>query len=362
MDPDPLVVTPYRAARHRGNTLLYFPREIRDEIYDFTLAADPSPPVWFEDGNPDMDTPLLQTCRQIAHEAEPYFIKNIKFVIENLGELRQVHKWLKTRTSCDGFKMVETVVLSSFELLRKYSYAQFCRWMRNQLYIELGQFDLTRGFRITEGVTMPEAMQFLKLCTGIKNLELGIWLENFATNMDIIDGDRSLLLPAANTLYELTSLYSMTSLAHLTLHLEYGVNNETMRPMRALYYELNHSKMNDAWGLKSWLKKKFQANGVEVDISCELHVNRLCLNRDAPDEEEAKVVSYIEEYIDTSSSGQPKVNTLVQGSQFDCIQFILEQMLGELANKGTSPYSQRITRVEAHIFLGTLEYHQILRG
>ncbi|KAF2800506.1 hypothetical protein K505DRAFT_400806 [Melanomma pulvis-pyrius CBS 109.77] len=337
MNPNPLPVTPYHAARHRGNTLLYLPREIRDEIYDITLAADPSPPVRFDDGNPDMDIPLLQTCRQIAHEAEPYFIKNIKFVIEDLEELRQVQKWLWSRISCDGFKTVQTVVLSSFELLRKYSHAQCYLWMRNQVYVEFEMFDLARGFRITEYETMPEAMQFLKLCTGIKNLELGIWLDNFATRMDNIDSDRSLLLPAAKTLYDLRTLYSMTSLANLTLHLECGVSDDNMRPPSVLLYELDHSKINDAWGLKSWLKKRFQANGVVIDISCNLHVNRLRLDRDAPDKEEVKIDSYIEEYIGASSLSQPKVNILTQVSQVPFIHFIVEQMLGESANKGTFP-------------------------
>lgn len=71
-------------AYNRGNSLLYLPREIRDEIYELAIpkeekdhnAARSGPKVFNPHG-------ICQVSRQIRHETLPVFLKNTTFFVES---------------------------------------------------------------------------------------------------------------------------------------------------------------------------------------------------------------------------------------------------------------------------------------
>ena len=130
--------------------------------------------------------------------------------------------WLESREHCNGFSAVQDIVLP-LEMLQKFShtlvYGQLMGATRG------GAFQ-PHSFHFEEQSFIPEAIPFLKLFPAIKHLELGIQLKLPGATI-------GLPLPAATALYDLSSLYSLTSLTHITLHFDYGMEGGNCKSVKA---------------------------------------------------------------------------------------------------------------------------------
>lgn len=124
---DPRAHTPWLDAYSRGNTLLCFPREIHDKVYDMDFEGDYKGSIVISD-----PPGIIRACKQLSHEVEPYYINNSRIVIDDKAELLKTQHWFSKRVSCDGLKAVQTVVFTSLEMLLQYN--GYAKWSKPSFF------------------------------------------------------------------------------------------------------------------------------------------------------------------------------------------------------------------------------------
>jgi hypothetical protein len=102
------------------------PRELRDEIYalvftDNDMGGRPIMRIR-EDITPRSPPPtLMLTCKPIYHEAQPYFIQSLKFVISNDASSCLMQQWLAKKAPKSIRNETQAVVFTTFVMFRTVS-------------------------------------------------------------------------------------------------------------------------------------------------------------------------------------------------------------------------------------------------
>ncbi|KAF2787313.1 hypothetical protein K505DRAFT_379679 [Melanomma pulvis-pyrius CBS 109.77] len=218
--PQTIPIDTFADAKTTGNTLLYFPRELRDKIYEAAIVESQweisNVPGWAHHvdakdivmTNTKWLPPICQACDQFFIEALPIFLQHSVISIGPAYAAWNLHYFLQTTGE---FGSVRSLNFENSDVLKK-------------------------------GV---EAAQLIKNCTNLRKIIVGM------THADI---ERDVRAGLWTDSMNFTTFFSEIFIADQIFQLK---NIEEM-----IFPELVEFK-----GLDGWLKEEFKKRGVEVTIS-----------------------------------------------------------------------------------------------
>jgi hypothetical protein len=268
-------------------TFFALPRELRDEIYAIVLTSDRSTDQSFVRIRANAAYTLvisafMLTCKQIYEEAQSLFIRSLKFVVQDNVAPDSTQQWLKRSLRTHNVRDVRTVVLTSLESFRTANPCErqfILNTQKGMPWMPRQQISPTIIFTDDDFSRDPffeelNISQFLLALPCLQHVELGLSVKRFPDAEDRAQW-------GMKHYYNLESLKNIGTLKSVTINM---VLNGAIRwklyktcvarmekgCLRRLD-RITKSALEDAYGLRSWLKEGFQHRGLEVDVRCICH-------------------------------------------------------------------------------------------